>query len=463
MAKATVPIKAFYRSPSLYSPEALQAANVQESRPTPELWKGGIVAFLFFGVFLGGANLVRFDAAALGPGTLAVAGHRQTVQHRDGGSISALKVKEGQHVTAGQVLLELSSAEVRNQERSLAAQVISLKAQRARLEAEVNGAAAIRWPVEFQALSGADRELALSAQRLQQQQFLSRATSMSAQRRVLGQRKVELAHQVEGYRGQSSSAERQKALLAEQLASTEALEKQGYASVNTTRSLQRNIAAVEGARAQLSATRLSTQKQIGEMGLQAVQNDKRYGEVSSQELRDTLFQLNEMEPKFRAAQDALSRLQVKAPATGRVVGLSVFTVGGVISPGQSLMDIVPDRAPLVVRANFAPTDIDGIRIGQMAEVRFASVHDRDLPMVKGAITNLSADALADEKTGEHYFAAEITVSPEELDRLRAARKTDLDLTPGFPAQVMVPLRKRTAFEYLIEPLTEALKRSFGER
>jgi len=154
---------------------------------------------------------------------------------------------------------------------------------------------------------------------------------------------------------------------------------------------------------------------------------------------------------------------VRAPVSGTVVGLSVFTVGGVIGPGQRLMDIVPDDAALVIDARLSPNDADDVKVGREVEVKFPSLHDRSLPVLKGALTKLSADSLVDEKSGARYFQAEATVPESVLKKLKLAENGSFDLKPGLPAQVMIPLHKRTALQYMVQPLTDAIWRSFREK
>jgi HlyD family secretion protein len=168
-------------------------------------------------------------------------------------------------------------------------------------------------------------------------------------------------------------------------------------------------------------------------------------------------------PKWLAAKEQLERTVIRAPLAGRVVGLRVFSVGGVIQPAQPILDIVPDAAPLIVKANFSPGDIDGVYSGREAEVKFLSLHERDLPILLGTVRNVSADALVDEKTGRGYFTAEIVVPKSQLDMLKKVRGADTGIRPGVPVSVLVKLRRRTALQYMLDPLTEAFSRSMHER
>ena len=243
----------------------------------------------------------------------------------------------------------------------------------------------------------------------------------------------------------------------------QSLAAEGFASQNRVRALQRSQAELGGQRGQYAASIAQANEQVGESHLQSLQLDKQRAEDIASQLRDVEFQLNDAQPKFSAARDQRARLQIRAPAGGQVVGLTVFTVGGVIQAGQKLMDIVPGKSALVIEARVSPLDADSVRVGREVEVKFPSLHDRSLSLLKGTLTKLSADSFVDDKTGARYFQAEATVPPSVLDQLRLADSDQFQLKPGLPAQVLIPLRKRTALQYLLQPLTDSLWRSFREK
>ena len=434
---------------------------VIDDRPDRDMRTGIIIAFLFFVVFLGWAAFARLDAAAYAPGRLAVAGQRQSVQHRDGGVISAIFVKEGQHVRQGQPLIELAAADVRAQARMYSAQYIELQAQRARLMAEQLGASHVEWPAEFATLQGQEEEDARDAIKLQTTQFDSRASVLTAQTGVLREQASQVQETARGYRSQLAASSEQARLIGEELDSLRGVAEKGFVSKSRIRALERARADLQGQEGQYSASIARSGAEAGENRLKALEAEKAYRERAASELRDVEFSLNEIVPKYRAAKDQLARLAIRAPATGVVVGLSVFTVGGVIAPGQKLMDIVPDRAGLVIEARISPEDIDDLKVGQNAQIRFNSLHERDLPIMDGQITRLSADSFQDEKTGQSFFTGEITVPSKELDIIRNKRG-DFNLKAGMPVQVLVPLRARTALQYALEPLTQSLWLSFRE-
>lgn len=429
--------------------------------PAPELRIGVIVAGLFFVGFMGWATFAPMDSAAYAPGRIVVSGHRQSMQHREGGVVGALYVKEGQKVKKGDVLIQLAAADVMAMERALSAQVIGLKAQRARLLAEQSGTG-IYWPVEFSTMTGLDRAEADRAMQVQQSQFGARSSSLGTQGGVLQQRQSQLNEQISGFEQQIASVDEQKRLLEEELVGIKSLNERGFAPTTMVRNMEGKLAQLVGQRASLVSGIAQARERIGETRLQNVGLSKEQQEQIAAEMRDVEFALNEAVPKLQAAQDQLARTQVRAPETGTVVGLTAFTVGGVIAPGQNLLDVVPDKAPLVLEAQVSPNDADDLTVGQATDVMFVGLHDRKLPRLHGHLTRLSADAFTDEKSGTSYFIAEVTVPPEQVDEIRRVRGKDFNLRPGMPVQVLVPLRKRTAMQYILEPLTGAMWRSFRE-
>jgi len=429
--------------------------------PTRDIRIGLIIAAIFFIGLLGWAAFARLDAAAVAPGRLAVSGQRQTVQHRDGGVVADIAVREGDKVREGDILIRLAGAEVRAQERALAGQTITLLAQRARLQAEQAGRGTIEPPPEFAGLTGQDRIDASRALQVQQGQLRTRAAVLSAQRGVIGQRTSQASSQGQGYSRQVVAVDEQLRLVDEELKALREVAEKGFVSKTRVRALERQKAELEGQRGQFAATVAQTGGQQGETRLQILEAQNSYYERIATELRDVENALADARPKWAAARDQLARIDIRAPATGTVVGLTVFTRGGVIAPGQKLMDIVPDKAPLTVEARLSPADGDDVRPGQKAFVRFSTLHETSLPALDGVVTRVSADALTDERTGETYYTAEVAVPLSELNKIDALRGADT-LRAGIPVGIEIPLRKRTALAYAFEPLTAAFRRSFNE-
>lgn len=444
--------------------DALVLPSIPETNagdPRAEIRLGAIIAAIFFVLFLGWAAFVPLDAGVHANGTIAVAGNRQTVQHKDGGMITAIRVREGQHVAAGQVLIEMSAPELRAAERSLTSDYLTLLAQRARLLAERNGGRDFAPPPEFAPLKPEDRTIANEVMQLQRAQMHARSGTVSAQQSVLGQRAQQLVQQQSGYTQQRTALIEQQRLIGEELDGLRKIAEKGFASMNRVRELERAQASLKGQQASMEAEYARAGEGIGETRMQSLTVSRDRLEQIETDLKDTQSKLSEVLPKLVATREQLEHSLVRAPATGQVVGLTVFTIGGVVAPGQKLMDIVPDGRGLIVQAQLNPTDADDAYAGQQAQVRFVSVHNRTLPLFSGTVRTVSADSFTDEKTGRSYFRTEIIVPPAELRKVRSALGRG-DLRPGLPVEAVLKVRKRTALQYLVEPLTDALWRSGHE-
>ena len=452
-AEAPVPT-----SPSSSPPREPAGPVIVPDTPRRELMIGGGIILVFFIFFLGWAAFARLDAGAYAQGQIAVSGNRQAVQHREGGVVSALHVAEGDTVRQGQILLQLSSGELRATERGVASQVFALVAQRARLIAERDGLGAIPTPAEFADLTPEDSTLALESLRIQRLQFGARRTGRSTETGVLGQRINQLNEQIQGYERQISANIEQQRLIQEELAGMRSLAEQGYAPLTRVRALERTAAQLDGELGSLRAQIARSREAVGETRLQMSGVRTKLGEDVADQLRQIDVQLNELRPRMVELRAQIARTEVRAPVSGEVVALTIFTQGGVIQPGQTLMEIVPRDASQVIIAQVSPTDVDNLQVGLDTEVRFPGLRERSPPIVHGRVTRISADSFTIEETGATYFRVEIVVPAAELAKLGRSAET---LRPGAPVEVQILLRKRTALQYLIEPLTNNLWRSGG--
>ncbi|OYY76351.1 MAG: secretion protein HylD [Sphingomonas sp. 28-62-20] len=452
------PPQAAFPAPATPTPAAPNVAD-----PARDIRTGSVIAALFFVLFLGWAAFARLDAAAYAPGTLVVSGQRQAVQHRDGGVVGKIFVREGQRVVRGQILLQLAAAEVQAQERALASQSIRLLAQRARLEAEQLGQTRITPPQEFATLEPEDRAQSLIALRLQQTELSARAAVLQAQRGALGQRVAQSAEQGRGYGRQAVSTKEQLRLMDEQIDALRPIAEKGFVSQTRMRELERARAQLDGQQGQFSASVAQTREAARESELQMLEAQRSFRERIAADLRDIDNGLGELLPKWAAARDQLARTAIRAPATGAIIGLSIFTPGGVISPGQKLMDIVPEKTPLKIQARISPNDADDLAIGQRTLIRFPGLHERTLPTLEGKLTRLSADSFSDERSGGSFFTGEVTVPRDQLHLIGTVRGHDFALRAGMPVEVLIPLKKRTALDYILEPLLGRLWASFREQ
>lgn len=430
--------------------------------PGADIRLGAVIVILFFVVFLGWAAWARVDSAVYAHGTIVVTGNRQEVQHKEGGTVTSLAVHEGDHVTKGQILMTLAGDETEANANALMAQFIDLKAKEARLLAEQGQDSNFATPAELSDLGPQFQPLVDSALLLQHKTMEANRNFMTTQLSVLNQRVQQTQEQITGNQEQMASNLKQQDLTKDELVGVQDLEAKGFAPMTRVRSLQQTVAGLEGDYGRLQANVATAGAQIGETKMQAVSVQKQFLDQVMSDLSDTQTKLKTMEPQLIAARDAFEGLQVRATATGKVMGLSVFTVGGVIAPGQKLMDIVPDATPLVINAMVETKDGNDVRAGQEAQVRFTSLHERDVPILKGKVLDVSADSFSDKDTNKSFYTARIQISPETFATLARIIKNPQTLKPGLPVEVVVPLRKRTVLQYLLEPLNQSLWKTFRE-
>lgn len=418
---------------------------------------------LFFGVFGLWAAFAPLDAGVVAAGEVKVSGNRQVVQHRDGGVISRLAVREGDHVQANQILVELSAVELAAQERGLAAQAIELEASRERLIAESARRDEVTRPPSWDSLPPEYVELADAVLARQQDELHARRSAIYAQTGVQGQRQSQMGARIAGYREQIVSIEQQQQLINEELNGLRSLEAEGFAAETRVRAAERTAAELTGRRAELLGLIEQAREGIGEARMQSLSIREDRAQLIAQELRVVETQLAEVQPRLQTVRVQLERSRVRAPTAGVVVGLSIFNEGAVLGAGERILEIVPDEQDMIMEVNIRPMDADNVRVGQETNVRLSAFEGRQMPYARGVVHRLSADRFEDQRNGAHYFTAEIRVPHAEIERLsRASANGRLTLLPGLPVEVVIPQRKRTALQYLLEPLSQSVWRSFRE-
>lgn len=396
-----------------------------------EIKLGALVAGVFFCGFLGFAALAPLAAAVVAPGVVVVSGSRQSVQHRDGGIISAIAVRDGQSVKKSDVLIEIAAPELVAQNAALFSQVIDLQLQRSLIDAERNNSSSLKPPSEWATLGPEDRELAMAAL----SRYRQRSSSVS-------QSWTETGARIQGYKDQIASVDRQQELLRQELEGIKTLADRQLAPLTRVRALERTLADLDGRRAELRAAIASAQ--------QSANDDRRRIDA----------RLSELLPQLTGVRAQLERTRLRAPVDGVVVGNIANTIGGVIGPGERVMEIVPSGQDLVIEAKVRPEDADEIRVGMASEVRITAFSGRNLPILSGRVQRVSADRLVDQQSGQPYFEARIVVPAGDLKLLGTSPSRQL--RAGLPAEIVTPTHKRTLFQYLIDPLNQALWRSFRE-
>ncbi|SFJ03225.1 HlyD family secretion protein [Sphingomonas sp. NFR04] len=444
---------AFEQAPSLGADPGGSARDIR--------W-GAITALLFFGLFLGWAALTRLDAAAYAPGEIVVAGERQAVQQREGGVIEQLLVAEGQHVEQGQLLIRLSAESLRAQERGLVGQQVQLLAQRARQQAQLLGQSSFAPPGEFAGLTGNALREAQQAMAQQHAMLAALTSELAARKAELAQRSSQSRHQAQGLRYQRASTEKQIGLLTAELSALAPVARKGWVSQTRLRELERSHAQLAGQHDQLDQGALQADSAVRESELASAEATSAYRSRAQADLYQTQMALNDLAPRLSAVREQLAHAEIRAPVTGTVIGLAVFTEGGVIAPGQTLMEIVPDHRSLLLRVRVSPDDAADVKVGQRTIIRLGALRDRSSPDLTGTLTRISADRLVEPRTGIPFFSADVIIDPSALGRGGSGSTTSM-AKPGTPAQALIQLRQRTPLQYALAPLLSPFWRSLRER
>lgn len=447
--------------PSMDSPLVAASRNRHDARV--EMKAGAAIIALFAVGFLGWSAFARLDSAVHVAGVVRVAGNAQLVQNRAGGIISAIRVHEGDSVRAGDILVEFATTEALAQERSLASRVFGLQAEIARINAEQVGVAQIAVPVEWNALDNderADADRALSRER---GNLSAKRALLVSEQAVLRERVAQVGNQIDGYRERQKSNVRQNALNKDELTGIQSLFERGYATKTRVLSLQRTGAAIEGEIGATQAEIARLHAAAGETRLQIMQLSEQNRHDNAERLRTAQTELDSLLPQWKAAREQLALSRARAPVSGTVMGLVANTVGGVATPGQKLMEIVPKDGTLEVEAQVSLADANDLKPGQKADVRLTSLRGRTLPALHGTIARVSADAVSDERSGRSYFTAVVRIPRAELDRVSRDAGIGGTVRPGTPVDVTVPLGARTALQYWIGPLTNRLRPALTEQ
>lgn len=415
---------------------------------------GMLVLVCTFGFLGGWAFFAPLDSAALAPGTVDVKSHRKTLQHLDGGIVSQILVKDGDVVHEGDVLVRLDNTEIKAQLEILRGEFISLTAQVARLTAERESKSHITYPDSLN--DNTDAHIA-EAKLVEEQIFQSKKSAHEGEMSVLKQRVSQLSSKITGLQGQRTSKQTLVSSYGEEMGDLKELLAEGFADKQRLREIQRNHALVEGEIASLTSEIASDEMQIGETKLQILQLEKQFQKEVAGELGEAQGKLYDVTQRMAATRDKFIRTEIKAPSDGRVLGIAVHNLGSVLTPGKPLLDIVPQQEELIITAEVSPMDIDRVRVGLLAEVRFTAFKQALTPKVEGKVINLSADKLTDERTGRSYFQAQVEMTPESYKKLG-----NIELLPGMPAEVLINTGERTVLEYLLQPLTNAASRAFIE-
>lgn len=416
---------------------------------------GAAIVAVFFGIFGIWAAIAPLNTAAIASGEVMVDGRRKTIQHFEGGIVSEILVKDGSIVKSGQVLVRLQQTQAQAMLSLVDGRSIAARSLAARLMAERDGAKTLVFPSDMRA---AEKDTQVrEAMDGQRRIFEARRNSLASKTALLRKRDAQVRSEIRGLQAQIKADDRQLALIEEELAGIRSLVKRGLVAKPRLLALERRAAEISGGRGRNVAAVARARQTIGETQLKIEElKTERLNEVV-RELREVESQLHDLSERRSASSDVLSRTEIRSPIAGTVVGLKVATTGGVIAAGEAIMDIVPTDSRLIVEAKVSPQDIDIVRAGLAAQVRFTALSQRNSVPVDGEVVSVSADRLSDQFTPEGYYLARIGL-PASIQ----ASLGGVTLQPGMQAEVMIVTGANTALGYFMKPVAESFNRAFRE-
>ncbi|HET9716232.1 MAG TPA: HlyD family type I secretion periplasmic adaptor subunit [Pseudolabrys sp.] len=420
------------------------------------LLAGGFVVLLLAGGVGGWAATTQIAGALIAQGSVVVDSNVKKVQHPTGGVVGKLHVQDGDHVKAGDILVQLDDTITRANLAIVTKGLDELAARKARLEAERDGAEEINFPRML--LAHVDEPSVGIALANERRLFELRRTARLGQKAQLAQRITQLQDEIRGLTAQQEAKAREISLIGKELDGVRELWKNNLVQITRLTALERDAARLEGERAQLVAAVAQAKGKITETELQIIQIDQDLSSEVAKDMREVDAKYGEYVERKVAAEDQLKRIDIRAPQDGVVLESKVHTVGGVIPAGDTIMLIVPETDNLQVEAKINPHDIDQVQVGQQAMLRFTAFNLRTTPEINGTVTRIAADTTTDQRTGQTYYVTRIAMTKSEIARLG-----DIKLIPGMPVEAFVQTGERTVISYLIKPLQDQFMRAFREK
>ncbi len=430
------------------------------TNPADEELSKTVRKHLFFSLFVtifvvigigGWATFTEISGAVVSSGTVVVESNIKQVQHREGGIVRQINVKDGDLVDSGDLLLSLDDTVTRANLAVVTKQLRELTAQELRLEAERDELKAISWPEErIESLGDIERG--------QQLLLEARQNSKDGRKNQLEEQIRQFNKQSEGLEAQVTAKESEIELIKEELADLDGLLNKQLVSKSRVSALRREQARLSGEYGDLIAQIARTKEAISERQIQILQIEESYRAEVLEQLQEARSRIAQLEEQKIAAEDELTRVDIVAPRSGFVHQLSVHTIGGVVAPGETVMQIVPREDQLIIEAQVQPVDIDQLAPGQVARIRFPSFDQRTTPELNAKLLTVAADLTQDERTGLSYYTAKLIIDDTELEKLGSQT-----LVPGMPVETFLQTGERTVLSYLVKPVTDQIAHAMRER
>jgi HlyD family secretion protein len=420
-----------------------------------QTWAGVLVVGILFTGVASFSTLASISSAVIAPAVVAVAGHPKKVQHLEGGIVSNIQVRNGDAVEAGAILVQLDDTEATANLEIVRRKIDEFHALRARLNAEIDGEQAAPTPSEAVLASGG-----LDVQDIWTDQariFNARREARAGRENQLNERIAQLQQVTIGLQAQQTSLAKQMALIEDELNGLEELEAQQLVAKTKIASVRREAARLAGEHSQHQAEIAKTNVQASEIKLQIAEHRQQFLSETLAELRDVDARLAEAREKDIALSARLSRMTIVAPQAGVVHKLTAHTVGGVVAPGDVIMEVVPQEVELIFEGRLDPAYVDQVTVGQQAGVRLVALDQTKTPEVEGSVTAIAPDVRSDGPNSPPYYAVSVRLEPEVESQLPAR------LVPGMPVELLIKGQDRTVLNYLVKPLTDRIAHTFREQ
>ena len=414
---------------------------------------GLLLATALVGGLGGWGAFASISSAIVAPGVIVVEGSDKKVQHPTGGVIGAILVKNGDVVQAGEVLVRLDPTQAAASLGVITAEQTQLEARQARLHAERDTTDHVVFPSGFLDRSPEAKAIADSERRL----FDARRSSTAGQKSQYQERIGQLRKEIEGVNSQLSAKKTEVVLMDDELGRIKGLRAKNLIPVTRELQTERDSTRLKGEQGSLISSVAKAEGQISEIGVQILSLDQNMLTDTMKDLREVETRLGELAERRNAAQDQLNRVDIKAPRAGIVHDMQIHTVGGVISPAETLMTIVPNEDKLAIEIRLAPTDRDQVQIGQKAHLRFSAFNQRSTPEFIGEVTDIASDLSREPQSGVTYYSAHLAVSDE-----KSPEAMNLKLVPGMPVETFMETGQRTALSYFMKPFRDQMERAFKE-
>ncbi|MGO4916446.1 HlyD family type I secretion periplasmic adaptor subunit [Pseudogemmobacter sp. W21_MBD1_M6] len=424
----------------------------------PRVIAGFVLGLFLIGGVGGWAATAKLSGAVISPGVVIVDQNLKQVQHRDGGIVSEIAVKEGDVVAAGQVLVRLEDTQTRAELSIVRGQIVELTARKARLTAEREDLPEIVFPAGYTAATPEATAVAVAVANGELRLFNGQRTSRESQKQQLELGIVQIGEEIVGLDGQRSAKREEIALVETEYEKTRDLAARKLIETTRLYTIDRERVRLRGELGEIDAAAARAATRASEIRLQILSIDETARTEAQRELNLVETRMSELNERAFAIQDRLSRTDIRAPIAGTVNELNIHTVGGVISPAEVLVTLVPTNSRLKVEIRLAPVSIEQVTEGQSARLRFSSFNSRTTPELTGTVVHVSPATSKDPGTGEHYYQAHVEISAEELAKL-----DNRTLLPGMPVEVFVQTEERTVVSYLAKPLLDQFNRAFRER